>query len=326
MKLLSSIRMHWKFYGLSLIIILLVISAILRVLTPPETPIAPSANLTENHNNSRSTFEGITFSGTKPQLPDKLTIFKIQQAPLIKDQLLSQLKSTFSLAENPADPALLIGPEYSLFISPADQSIILSKNTETEKFTHSVVKDQVLAAAQSFFQKNFPNIPAQPLEKEIAYLAAEENAQSQTEQTAAAVKIPFTYILNNYDLVYNNTTDYPFLLTVNAYNEVTKVRFYPQFFSGFTASAENKPLSVEQAVSDILNGKASIVSSYFVGDLKPLNLDTIVKGELQSVTIEYRADEAKGFVYPFYRFSGQITNNQGDVFNAEIITPAVVTK
>ena len=46
---------------------------------------------------------------------------------------------------------------------------------------------------------------------------------------------------------------------------------------------------------------------------------------MTQVKIEYRYQEGSNTLFPFYRFSGTATNDQGTKLEVEIITPAIET-
>jgi hypothetical protein len=118
----------------------------------------------------------------------------------------------------------------------------------------------------------------------------------------------------------------PVTVVVNNLLAVHKVRFQTSFFE-FAPSELKLPLvSLATALENInTNNEASIISAYDE-NVGSFTLDQIKSGELKTVILEYRVDLDAGLAYPFYRFAGELTNQDGQVIQAEIITPAVVTQ
>jgi hypothetical protein len=138
---------------------------------------------------------------------------------------------------------------------------------------------------------------------------------------ASVVLIPFAPLLDNLPVYYRNVSDWPYMVTINSQDELVRLEFFPLFFT-FEPVGQRNLIGVERAIENINRNQGSIISGY-QNDLTPLNWQAVTRGTLTQVSLEYRIDNETNLVYPFYRFSGQLINDQEQIIEAEVITPAV---
>jgi hypothetical protein len=325
-KIIAFIRHHFLLIFVILVILAVFASVVLRLLTPPNQPVTISPVFITNTNNTKSTFTGLQFTGQVPEFPKELPIYTFKRAAANASTVLTLLQQKFNLVADSQIPNRYVGPAQAVYVNRRTQIFTIEPiqpptSRENPNFSIRQAKD----AGLNFLQEIFPDIQPKAVDSQVAYISEGEGAQQPTSENQtnfSAVKIPYTYYLNNLPVLTSNLTEFPFYITFTPNYEMLNARFFLQSISEFTPVQRSRLLPLETAIQNIQAGQGSII---YVdrSDPQTQTLETIISGVFQSVTLEYRLDEQNNTALPFYRFQGRITNKNGDQMDAEVITPAV---
>lgn len=320
-NVITHLKKHWKIYVVGLVVFILVISAILRTLTPAAVPIPSSSVLQQNVDGSKTTFQNITFSGTAPPIPGQLKTYAVQNVDNYEQEVLSRLLQQFSLQPTSA-PNVWTGPQYSLTKDKSLGFYILNQNSLSVSSTF-IDKDRAVSTAQNLIGQIFPDLSIQADLSGMSYLGGGFDPAPVDEKTAKIIHIPFAVQLDSYPVFYNNQREFPFAVQVNSSNDVQQLFFYPQFFKTQPVNSFSS-LSPSQALNNIQAGKATIIGRRN-NQPEVINLNQISSADLQSMNIEYRVDNQSNLALPYFRFTGQGHNTANQEFEFEVITPAIPT-
>lgn len=304
--------------------VLLGVGYTLRWLTPTTITLQPTLN--RNYQGSTTSFDTITYVGALPNFPAELAVATAENfVPLtIEDRTIKNtLIEKYELQRHPEIPNLWLSPEYALQEIEQTGSYELSSQIP---LVQGEVVDSVAAfqAAERFVRELFPESNLQRIENRVVYREADVHGDIVGATDAGLVEIPFGYTLDSYPLYLEKSVEYPLTILINADNQVQKANFHP-FFLTPIIDGKIKTLTVTQALENVAQDKATIISSHYDG-FEDESLEQITSGSMSSVTIEYRVSADTKRIVPYYRFSGQLVNNQGQQFYGEIITPAVQTE
>ena len=305
-------------------VIALIISALFKILTPKEKTLSLSNEaFTSNYNESISTFKKISFSGQEIFIPKTFTIYKVAPGNSSAERLAEQIINQNKLAVHQSISLYWVGVEFELKQSQLEQNYTLARIIDGQEKDIKIVKQEAIDACLNFYTKYNTGLKLTAQEDAILYFDKETGFQQNIteEKLAYSAQIPLTYELEGYPVFYQNENDYPFFCIVNNDYNLRKVIF-KDFFYNFEAVDQLASISINQAINNIKNGTASIVSAesqiaYII------DLDLINEADLYSVAIEYRYDSELKIAYPFYKFQAKLTNSAGINIQAEIITPAV---
>ncbi len=315
-----------QWFRVTLIIAAVLLGAgyLFRLLTPTQVALQPT--LETNYKGTLSSFEAITFIGNAPSIPNELAVATAENfAPFdFEDRSTKQkIIERYNLQLHPEVPTLWMSPSYALQVIEATGSYELSTLVPlpTGKLVDSLRAQQV---ATEFLNSVFPENNLQILTNKIVYREADVHGDIVEASDAGLMEIPFGYSLEGYPVLLERSVLYPVTITINADNQLQKAVFQP-FFLTPTVSGRIKTLTIPQAIANINDDRATIISSHYQG-FESEALDTIQSGSLHTVTIEYRVSPDTKLIVPYYRFAGQLKNTADQEFFAEIITPAVQTQ
>lgn len=311
---------RWVWWLVAGAAVVLLIAGIIRVLTPAPVTIPKSDFQSTNLNNTTTTFANIRFQGTIPEFPTSLSIARAIRTQQTLTELINELALRFKMEPIPELTNGWASENYSLTIDPQDQSTILTQNEVLES-DRIVDFDQALSVATETTSSLFPQIPLQPLKEQVIYSRGDVHMLEVVPAQASEVLIPFAPLIDDLPVYYRNFTSWPFMVTINSQDELVRLEFYPLFFT-FETIGQRNLISVERAIENINRNQGAIISGYQT-DLTPLNWQAVTRGTFDTVSVEYRIDNESSLAYPFYRFSGQLINDEGQTIEAEVITPAV---
>lgn len=295
----------------------LVIATIFRLLTP-STPTIPASDLiTTNTDGTQTNFSNVVYSGPEIEVPPRMEIasVQVQEIPVV-DQLIQD----FQLQRTSTTFQVWRGPQYSLTYSSQINQYTLSLNQPAPPGSAPLNPGTAQEVAKTFVAQYFGGTNLQLLENNIRYTLEEGDSQVPVSQAQAAV-FPFSYSLQGFPVVLGQTNLLPVTVTVNQANQLVKAVFTPANLQ-LTPRGSKNTLSVETAVENINQGQASITRA-FQENFQPIDLASIVSGDMVQGTLQYRMDAQSQLVFPFYVFSGVVINSQNVPINAEISTPAV---
>lgn len=193
--------------------------------------------------------------------------------------------------------------------------------SDLEKNDLFILKPEAIQTCLNFYTKYSAGLALIPQEKSIEFLNNEEEQEITVENEAHILQIPLTYELDGFPVFYTNESEYPFICKINNKYDLERVVF-KNFFHKFEPSLKLPPLNINQAINNIKNGIVSVISAESQ-IVEIIDLNWINEANLYSAEIEYRYDDKLKLAYPFYRFSGKLTNSAGLNIQASLITPAV---
>lgn len=299
--------------------VLLIISAILRVITPDTTPVQSPNWAQTNLNQTSSNFNQISFVGEEISVPENLNIYQARTTD-ITQRTSTNLRLNFD-AEPTQAPNVWRGTEYSVSVYEDEGKINVNSTEIYQKDYGRPTQNQAKRDAQTFYDKYLISLGLNRVDDNVRYLTRGENLAVVGENEAEIIMVPFGHQLEGFPVLYGNSLYQPVEIFVDG-DGVKKVSIFTQVVN-FVENGSRKSLSVNEAVDKINNENLGSIIS--VGYTTPYNysLENIASGELESAVLEYRTDSESGAVLPYYRFSGVLTDGDGYEFEGEIITPAV---
>jgi hypothetical protein len=326
-SIISYLRQHWVITFIALVIVLFIISIVLRLLTPVSslTPITPQITQ-QNFDGTHTTFTSVTYVGNPPEFPSAIPLVEVESSSLQLDAVRDQLVETFALAQSPTSPNIWEGAIFTLFWNESENWLQLSRNFLPEEATGTVSKitpDNALSVSKEFVNKYLPNLKLSPQTSSLQFASGSEGFSSEITDNATAIRVPFTYSVNNIPFYYKRNTDYPFLIDVDGKQEVSQALIYHHFIN-FKPIKTLPTLTLEQAIAELREGGGSIISA-FNGVGGEIPLSRLADVQFNSVKLEYRVDDALQTAYPFFRFSGSALATDNRRLSIEAITPAIQT-
>lgn len=325
-NLLSFLNKNWLKVLVVFAVVGLIVTIVLRLITPAAPVIPKTEFISTNQSGGVTDFSGINFTGSYTSVVTALAPAAVSPSQTTLDYIKNQLIENYQLAQVIGSPSLWTSDRYTLSYNEASDTYLFYTKTEPPKDVLLTSTNQGIETAKIFVSEAFPNLALTPQIDAIQYFGGGGEYEPTDRENANFMEIPFTYTIDGVPIYIGHEATAPVTVVVNNQLAVHKVRFQTSFFE-FTPSELKLPLvSLATALENInTNNEASIISAYdeSVGSF---TLDQIKSGELKTVLLEYRVDLDAGLAYPFYRFAGELTNQDGQVIQAEIITPAVVTK
>ncbi len=318
-QILNFSRTHWKVTLIFLIVLILLITGLIRVLTPPiANPVIESPLIKTNFDDTTSDLSKITYTGNKLTPPEKIKIVKTtpgSNLATVGNTIITNLnlsKTEEGVWEN--DEWTLLYIEI-----PGFYELIRKNQTNTLKI---VSKTESIQVAQNFVSTTLQVQNLSYVDQYVEFFAGTEELEPTNEFKANIMRIPFSYTVDGYPVYVERQGALPITTMINSNNQVIKVTIRELPFT-FSSIQEATPISVDQAVKN-MNSKnvGSILSASNRGLATP-DLVGNISGNLKSVIFEYRYDGASQAIYPFYRFFGSLKEANGESFNAELITPAI---
>lgn len=315
----------WLFYLVIFSVIALVIVVLFRLLTPKETVIQKTEFITTNNKNETTKFSGLAFIGEPIEVPKKLPILVVKPDTSTAETIKNNFISQFKLKQHPQLTTLWSSDVYSLSYNKTDHSYtFFDKTYKTgDEDLYLTGTNKSIEVASNFVKDVLQNLTVSPEKDNVVYLSGLiELYPTENKNKANALMIPFNYNYNGVSIYTTKTPGSLLEITVNAKDEIKKVVFKEDIIN-FSPSEKNISLiEIPDAINNINASNALILNSYSDDGL-PFSISEIAYGDLSTIKLEYRADLKNGIAYPFYHFSGELTNQENKKFKAEIITPAV---
>ena len=303
----------------------LIIASILRVLTPQEEQVLESDFVIENFDKSETTFKKVAFMGNPIEIPKSFAIYRPVTSENQADRLAEKIIRDFSLIQQENRDNYWLTEDYNLINRTAEHEYVFYNLTETNISSQSASIDlsKAIQNCDNFLKNYDIDLEMEAQTDEVVYLGEGLEPQETTIEDAIEAQIPFTQMIGEYPVFYLNEKDFPFHCAVNRNEEIRDFVFKDLLYK-FEEVRELNSISIDRAINNISNGKASIISAKSqIAEI--LDLTYIQRAELTSVSIDYRYDNKLQILYPFYHFQADITNIDGLNIKAEIITPAVNT-
>jgi len=255
-------------------------------------------------------------------LPETLPIITFEADSNTSETVKNLLIEEYALASSSDSNTVFLGVDYYLSTTnPQQWSFGLQTLVVPEGFIDNAA---ALDVATIFVQKHFGQ-NWQPALASVEYYNTDgADYHESPPETANVITIPFTQNIGDFPTYYTNQRNLPILVNITSENTVQRLSFSPTLFTLSSSGPELKTTSLEDAITNINQNQAAIISST-QERFGPLDMATIIGGTLTSVSVEYRTDEELRLAYPFYHLKGVLSNQQGTALNAEVITPAVAT-
>lgn len=293
------------------------LATILRMLTPKSQPLPASPFVSVNVDGSSTLFENVTYTGTPLEIPQTA---KIASITFLEANAVSQLVANYALVPSVNTTGFWRGPTHTLSLVTQINQYSLTLNEHAHENPPIVNLEAAKGVASDFVKTYFPSSDLKLLESKVSYSSDDHGRQTEPEN-ALYVTLPFSYQIDGYEVNVGAASLKPLSITVNGEGEIQKVAFFPQT-SQLEATDVKGTLTISEALKNINFGNASITRA-FQEDFQAFNIRAIKSAQLETVTLEYRLDEALRLAYPFYHFYGTATDDQGVRFTIEILTPAI---
>lgn len=318
------LKLRFWHYLVIFVLLTLAASAIFKVITPKAKTVAvKNETITSNYDKTKSTFKKIFFSGNKIAAPDIFNVFSLILSNSSADLLANQIINKNNLVVHETIPNYWSSENAELIKSTYESNYTFVNIINQQENDLKIIQDEAIKTCLNFYSKHNVNLKLVPQTGSIVYLSKGTEQSKVEAKDAYSMQIPLTYELDGYPVYYQNEKDYPFFCKIDNNYNIRKVVF-KDFFSNFEIIDQMSPISIDQAINNIKNGTASIISAEsqvaYIVDLNWIN-----EADLYSVEIDYRYDDVLKIVYPFYKFKAKLTNSAGINIQAEIITPAIAT-
>jgi len=320
---LSPRHINFPLIVISLSVLGLIIAGILSILTPPKETLVANDFAVNNYDQTQSTFKKVDFSGQEIAVPKQFNIYQAQNGTGIAEELVSRLIAEHQLPADDYKVDYWHNDRYGLAKNNFENYFVFSSAVTQEKNSVPLLTQEAIDVCLNFYNKYELLLGLEAQGEDILYLGSGFEPTAVGPEEAIVAHIPLTYQLDGYPLYFQNHDDYPFFCRVNNYYELERVVFR-DFFQTFQTVREMPALSIEQAITNIKAGQASIIRAES-RIVSVIDLNWIDKADLYSVKVEYRYDDELKIAYPFYNFSAKLTNSAGINIEATIITPAVAS-
>ena len=333
----STPRFNWMM-GLGVLVAAgLILTAVLRILTPPPTQkVIPTPRLTQtNFDLSHSRFSNVIYSGPNFTPPETLPALAATTDTKTSQLITAQLINKYQLLPHPKSANVWTNGRYSLVKTPTkdtykfseDLSALFISAQKTPQVHTPLDMAAFLLKANSVIAELELETRFQLFEFGIEYYQTDGQHLEKTpwlDSKTSHVLIPFI----------QKFQAWPILSDGQKQNQLSFLFTFDGQLSDFTfpihgveiTSSETPlvPLSLDAAIFQINSGLGTIIdatSETFV----PFSIVDITQANFKTVSLEYRVDSQTQQALPFYRFEGLITNADGQTYQATIITPAVAT-
>lgn len=315
-----------KFYivGITVLFVIVCILSIIRIIFPPKVQIRQSTLVTRNADFTQTEFTSIQYTGDLPDFPGELPVARLSPESISNQQAIDALINRYQLVRKSLQIRIWASDNHLLtYDSSVDTYTLLVSGYDPEEIVPIVDRNLALASAQEYIDILLPNNQLSLLENAVTFHRISQEITDASEGEATAVRVPFAPTINDIPVFFEKYADYPFVVIVDGKNTIRRVIFHPQLQKYETF--DTLPLiSIEQAFENMKQGKNAIITAKYLGE-EPVELDDLSSAELSRVELEYRDDTGQGLIYPFFRFSGKATRNDGQGVELQIITPAVQT-
>jgi hypothetical protein len=328
----------WIKYFLIFVFAAILIAAVIRVITPQtEEPLIPPSEVQKkNFDQSVSTYNNVEFVGSTSNI-DLTNSVGIYSAQLVDgeeelDNLISTLVSLFNLVQDPelTDKEFYISDEYSLSRSYLRDELMLSRYTPPEVMLEQIANppptgintQQAISRATLFVNSIFEEQQYVPQLSSIAYLEGMMEPHPSSEQNAHYAEISFAQQIDSLPIILEQELVAPIRVMVSNNYLIQKAVFRTKELN-LQQISDAQLLTVEEAIDRLNQESVGSIVGFAKDDPTPYSLAQISSGTLEEVVLEYRYDPELDLVYPFYRFSGTLTNSQNQSLQADVIAPAI---
>lgn len=301
------------------LIILIMISIIIRLFFSPSPPseglVVGERKMTE-----------FKFNYDKFQLPNQLEVF--QAGELTNSQeMTSKLIGLYGLAQSPLVENIFISDDNLRYLRKNEDGSIAFYNTIPKYLDQVPQKENAKRNIAEFLQQINPysTSDANYLSQDIQRVSFSEG-ESLVSDKGNAYYYEEIQKLNDIDLFLSTQSYKPYQVWTNLSGEIIRANFYPTT-KEFVKISSRPSLSWEEIENNLLLGKGSFILINATDPFSiPASETNLISSILSRANLEYRINEKSGLIYPYIRFYGQSVNEDGDIYNIEIILPAIHTQ
>ncbi|MEA2056395.1 MAG: hypothetical protein U9O78_01600 [Patescibacteria group bacterium] len=300
------------------------VTTIIKVITPNRSS-PPTPNIVDGSKkdmDSDEVFSNIVYEGPSLAIDRSLKIYQPKQTSITQGNIKEILLETYKLESHKSAKNVWVGPDYSLHKPEGKSEYQLSSTSSIS----SVTKIRPLAAineAEKIINSLFGNYKLTPFEKNVEYFKGSYHLEPSSEEETQWVSVPFTHLIENrYPVYYEKNIAAIVEVLIGPKYTLQKATFSFPLLE-FEQKYEKSTLSVENAVQNINNNNQTTIVTALTSQAGQLDLSKIKSGKLEECQLEYRFDASTGLLYPFYRFKGELINQNNKKIFAQIITPAI---
>ncbi len=315
----------WAKIILVLAIIAVVITTLINILMPPQKPKISDPSITDQNIVETTTFfQNISYSGEPISIEEELPLLEVKTQIITENKIEADLIEAFNLTPYKDRNNVWVGPNYSMDKASVKDSTTYSLTVlKNQKPKKRLRPTEAINKAERLVDALFPDHKMSVFTQAILYFEGFNHLKPANKNNAQYADIPvLNMVYDKYPIYQSLETTYPVLIKINDQHDLNRleitlpIKTYEEF-------ATSETISLEQAVVNINNNVNSTIVSAYQEQHGALNLEQIVSGDLKSVMIEFREDPFKNVVYPFYKFSGLLVNDEGTELQASILTPAI---
>ena len=317
-------KKKWLYIFLALVGVVLIISAILKAITPSQPTIKQSLLSTQNLNETSSDFSNIVLAEdiADIHIPETITLYEAMPNKLGFDNIISDLIATYSLTQK--TDGLWLNDSYYLSIKPPGDKFKFSSVIAPES-TAVLDKNAAVAICDDFIQKNLSDHNLRKYSEKISFYEGVGELFESSEERAVWIKIPYSLFVDNYPVYLSNAKAIPATCLVSSDQKVHKFELQNILFT-LKPSITTATITIEEALTNINQKNLAAIIDFNMTEFSPLNIAEIKSGKLTEVSFEYRLDPDLQLIAPYYRFKGILINHQNQNIEVELITPAIETQ
>lgn len=301
--------------------VLIVISAILRAITPPPPPAATVVT-----SDLQFTADVIFSPDISIEIPDKVSVYRAGPAPDI-EKYAEKIAERLSLApfqnfknfwQDDQEIYSLATERNTTVISYKKDLLI--QNTEIED--SRIVDKNMLSDSLRRFIDSHQIFTNYVLTEPKPFMIAPESYEPVTSDSDADVyQINVQYLIDGIPLYLSNQEQPPGIAWLDKNGDITRMNFYP-LPNSFEKTETYNTLPLRSVETNIQNGEVTYIlaENHEVIDPSQKQLKTIT---FSSASLEYRQQETNGYILPYIKFIGTGTNDLGIEYEVEAISPLV---
>ncbi len=267
----------------------------------------PSFNIKPNQpifNNIKSYNVNLNFD---LDLPESLPVYEAQPTTEDLNNIIQKLVTDFKLEEDPTNKSRWLSTDKTqyLYIDYKNQSIHYAKYPKNRKFSQRLNQDLAVKTAQKFYQDHFPTLSFDSKPSFIANIyvpSTGRDASASTQDRANYYTISFNYQVNNLPYYQGANLQDALNISVTYDNTVAKFTYHSQSLPTLS-NPQNLPLINKDKIIQLLESGAGEVAYADALDIPNQNIQ-FPDVTLGKYDLEYRFNETKKMVIPYFRFYG----------------------
>lgn len=310
--------------------ITIIATIVLQLLTPKTSSpvIVQSTASKTNIDGSFSSFSGLNYTGQLPTTgPKTLPLVSLRLSDEVIQAIKNKLITTYNLEKNPELTEVWISDTYLLNRNTNSAEYIFDQIASYEPIENSPALDLASAqtTAETFIQETLQIPDLKRLDTKTVYYKMEGPHYDQTTSYLAdLVELNYSWTIEGIPVYLPNKFQSSIKFLIDKERNIKKLSF-PLSIPSFEPANTNVPLiTIQAALQQLNSGNGSVLAADLV-NTNAFDVTTIVTGDLNKVSLEYRIDPDLNLAVPYYRFEGLIKNKQGAAYQAQLITPAVAS-